>query len=150
MQTLNLPLAQLRLRQLNDKPEVFDIFRNKFVACTPEEWVRQNLLHFLIHQRNFPQALIAVEKSLNINGLNRRFDAVVFGRNMKPLLIIECKAPSVSLNQSVFDQICAYNSSISVDYLLISNGLQHICLKRQQAGNFDFLHDIPEYERIID
>ncbi|HOE04636.1 MAG TPA: type I restriction enzyme HsdR N-terminal domain-containing protein [Bacteroidales bacterium] len=148
MQPLNLPPVELMLRNNNQRVEVFDIFRKRYVTCTPEEWVRQHLLHFLIQHRRYPEALIAVEKSLNINGLHRRFDAVVFNREAQPILVVECKAPAVNLTQPVFDQICAYNSKLNVEYLLISNGLQHVCLKKNHAGNFGFLHDIPEYSVI--
>ncbi len=149
MQDLNFPNIELRLKKNEGKAEIFDVFRNKFVVCTPEEWVRQNLLNFLVQFRNYPQNLIAVEKQLNINGLIRRYDAVVFNKNIEPILIIECKAPDVEINQETFDQICAYNSNLNLNYLLISNGYQHIYMKKDAKEKFIFLDNIPYYEEII-
>ncbi len=147
MRELNLPEANLTIRE-HSRIEVFDIFRNKYVACTPEEWVRQHLLHFLVNHRHYPQSLIAVEKSLDINGLQRRFDAVVHNRNLQPLMIVECKAPEVILSQQVFDQIMAYNYDMQLKYILISNGIQHICMHKQ-TNRFVYLNDIPVYDELI-
>lgn len=148
---LNLPLTQLRTKEENSKLRVFDIFRNKFVLLTPEEWVRQQLLHFLINNYDYPQNLIAVEKSIMVNKQLRRYDAVIYSKANEPIMIIECKAPTVKLTSSVFDQIISYNQCLDVEYLLITNGMNHYCIHytSEMARVWNFMEEIPNYNALI-
>ncbi|MCF6170892.1 MAG: type I restriction enzyme HsdR N-terminal domain-containing protein [Bacteroidales bacterium] len=147
MQVLNLPETPLKTRQNpQGKTEVFDAIRKKYVALQPEEWVRQQFIGFLIHHKNYPASLIAIEKGLAINGLQKRFDAVVFNRNGRPVVLIEFKAPQVKLDDTTFRQVAAYNLNMRVNYLIISNGLMHYCCEMDYEKNsFRFLKDIPGY-----
>ena len=105
-----------------DSVKIFDIVRGKYVVLTPEEWVRQHLLRFLLEDRAYPKGLVAVEKSLKVGLLDKRFDLLVYDRDHRPILLAECKAPGVPLDQAVFDQASRYNRSLQVPYLLITNG----------------------------
>lgn len=109
--------------------QVFDIIRRKWVELTPEEWVRQHVLQYLVYTRKYSRALIAVEKMIQLNTLQKRFDAVVFTSKGDPYLLIECKAPEVLLNSSVLEQAARYNQTIQAQYLWISNGLQNVCIQ---------------------
>lgn len=151
MENLNLPEHPLKIRLAeNGKSEVFDEFRKKYVALSPEEWVRQQFLWYLVNAKKYPASLIAVEKGLVLNGLQKRFDAVVFNKNGVPLALIEFKSAGVQLQQKVFEQIAAYNMKMKVKYLIISNGLQHFCCTVDyNKQRFNFLEDIPEYTELI-
>ncbi len=144
---LNLPAYEIKVKQDKAKGrEIYDRFRRKYVRLTPEEWVRQHFLHFLCETKHYPASLVAVEKSLTINGRPRRFDAVVFGKSGTPLLLMEFKAPEVALSQAVFDQVAAYNLALHADYLIISNGMAHYCCKMEYATHrYRFLQDIPDF-----
>ncbi len=147
---LNLPEYQFKTR-INQvgKNEIFDDFRKKFVTVTPEEWVRQNFLKYLTEIKNYPATLIAVEKGIRVNNMQKRFDAVVFNRKGKPVMLIEFKSHDISISQKVMDQISRYNLSLNVNYLIVSNGLSHYCCKvNRELGTFSFLVDIPNYELI--
>lgn len=150
MNKLNLPEANLRIQKTDGKTKVFDIFRNKFIILTPEEWVRQHFLHFLINNLNYPQNLIAVEKSIMVNGQYRRYDAVVYSRELVPAVVIEFKAPDITIDESVFDQIASYNASLNVNLLIISNGVQHYCVRYDTASErkWTFLEKIPDFSLI--
>lgn len=145
---LNLPPAQLRLRPDADSRrggmEVFDALRARWVALTPEEWVRQHFTAFLAAERGFPASLMGNEVSLKLNGTSRRCDTVLFDRSLRPLCIVEYKAPSVAITQKVFDQIARYNSVLKAPYLIVSNGLRHFCC-RFEADTYRFLPDIPHF-----
>lgn len=148
MQPLNLPeqLIKTRINALG-KREVFDTNRKKYLLLTPEEWVRQQFIAFLIHHKNFPASLIAIEKGLKVNQLQKRFDAVVFDRNRIPLMLIEFKAPQISITEKTFSQIAAYNLKMKVKYLTVSNGLKHYCCQMDYEKNsFQFLSDIPDFK----
>lgn len=150
MQPLNLPEYSIKTR-LNDngKTEVFDSIRKKYVVLQAEEWVRQQFIGFLISHKNYPASLIAIEKGLKINQLQKRFDAVVFDRKGLPLVLIEFKAPEVKLSEKTFSQIATYNLKMQVKYLIVSNGLTHYCCQMDYKNNsFRFLKDIPNYETI--
>lgn len=147
MTTLNLPSYNFTVKKVNSKLQIFDNQRKKYVALTPEEWVRQNFVRFLIEEKNFPPARIAVEFALKINDLERRCDAVVFDKMRKPQIIIEVKSPQIALNQAVFDQIAVYNSRLKVDYFMVSNGLQHYCCRVDTENlRYEFLSEIPDYQ----
>jgi hypothetical protein len=147
---LNLPEYNLRERKSEDGvDEVFDVFRKKFVRATPEEKVRQFFLNFLRQEKGYPASLISVEKKLLVNGRDRRFDAVVFRPDGHPLVLIEFKAPSVKITQSVFNQIAAYNFVLKADYLMVSNGLSHFCCQMDyQKHQYSFLKTIPAFEAL--
>ena len=131
------------------KPRIFDVLRRRFVAVTPEEWVRQHFIHYLIDHKGYPQALLANEISLTLNGMWRRCDSVLYTADMHPRMIMEYKAPSVAITQEVFNQICAYNAVLRVPYLTVSNGLTHYCCHIDYDTNTTtFLPDIPEYSQL--
>lgn len=152
MQKLSIPEYALKIRSSADsKQEVFDMFRKKFVSLTPEEWVRQQFLQFLIIVKKYPASLIAIEKGLIVNQLQKRFDAVVFNKKGKPIVLIEFKSPTVRLEQKVFNQISAYNFRMKVKYLIISNGLQHYCCSMDYENQtFQFLEKIPDFNELND
>lgn len=134
----------------DDKAFILDVIRRQYVALTPEEWVRQHFVHFLIEHKGYPQSLMANEVQLKLNGMSRRCDTVVYDRALRPRVIIEYKAPSVSITQRVFEQICRYNIVLQVDYLIVSNGLVHYCCKVDYANrSYTFVEDIPEYSNIV-
>ena len=149
MWQLNLPAYNFRIIKKNEKPFIFDDLRKKFVALTPEEWVRQHFIRFLIEVKHYPASLIAIEKQLIINGLKKRCDAVVYNRNGEPLIIIEFKAATVSIAQQTFDQAAVYNSKLKVDYFIISNGLKHYCCRLEKdVLQYNFLDDIPDFDTL--
>jgi len=150
MKRLNLPTYSFNIKLIEQRKYIFDFIRKKFVLLTPEEWVRQNFLRYLIEEKKYPATLIAVEKEFKLNNLSKRGDAVVYNKSGKPFLIIEFKAPEVKINQKVFDQIARYNMKLNVDYLIVSNGIQHFgCKIDYTIKNYIFLKEIPLYESII-
>jgi hypothetical protein len=148
MDKLNLPDYSFRiLKSEGKKLFIFDSFRKKNVQLTPEEWVRQNILKFLTEEKGFPVSLVSIEAGVKVNRLSRRYDALIYDRRGKPLLLIECKAPSVNIQQSTFDQIVAYNLTIKAHYLLVSNGLKHyFCKIDTQESKYKFLEEIPYFD----
>ena len=147
---LNLPAYKFRIKKENEKFFIFDDLRKKFVSLTPEEWVRQNFLRFLIEEKKFPASLIAVEKQLMVNDSKKRFDALIYTNNVKPLVIAEFKAPDVEIEQSVFDQAATYNSVLNVRFFIISNGLVHyFCELDKTNSKYIFYKDIPSYSELI-
>lgn len=150
MQALNLPEAALRIRSSGNRQEVFDSVRKKFVTLTPEEWVRQHFIHYLADYRNVPRSLIAVEVSLKYHRLAKRSDIVVYGTKGEPCLIVECKAPEVTVTQAVFDQVAMYNMTLKVPFLAVTNGLVHFaCHIDHGVGKITFLKEIPEYRDMV-
>ena len=151
MKTLNLPSYQFTLREDNKKTKIFDAIRKKFLVLTPEEWVRQHIVKFLIEERNFPKGLIALEKGLKVNDLQKRADVLVYAKSGKPILMVECKAADVAIDQKVFDQIGRYNIAFNLPYLLVTNGLLHYCARVDfQKKEFSLLNEIPNYEDLIE
>ena len=143
---LNLPPFAIKLSGTKERPLVLDVLRRKYVSLTPEEWVRQHFVHFLMEHKGYPMALMANEVALKIGNKPLRADSVLYGRDLRPRMIVEYKAPSVAITQQVFDQVMAYNLLLHVDYLVVSNGLQHYCCKVDYAsGSCSFLQDIPMY-----
>ena len=146
---LNLPPTELKLTRKGEQVFVWCIIRKKSLLLTPEEWVRQHIIHFLMEQRSFPQGLIAAEMPISVNDLTRRCDIVVYGNDGQPKLIIECKAPEISLTEKVFHQIAQYNFTLNVDYLMVTNGMDHIVCKIDRESNaLNFLEQLPDYEVI--
>lgn len=150
MHALNLPSFDLRTREnQGKKPEIFDPVRKKFVRLTPEEWVRQHLLNYLIEYRHFPPGLLGVEVLLNYNTLRKRSDIVAYDRDGRPLLVAECKAPSVMLTPEVFYQIAMYNRALTGKYLVVSNGVNHYsCRLSADETSWTYLREIPDYTQI--
>lgn len=147
---LNLPPFEIKLRGTQARPMIFDILRKKFIALTPEEWVRQHFIHFLVEHKGYPCALLANEIQLTVGDKVLRADSVLYSRDLKPRMIIEYKAPHIPISQKVFDQISIYNMLLHVDYLVVSNGLQHyICKMDYESKKYVFLEDIPSYENLL-
>jgi hypothetical protein len=146
MYTLNLPQITPKTKNAEGRLQIHDPLRNKFVALTPEEWVRQNFVNYLINHKGYSPALMANEVQLTLNGMSRRCDTVLYTQALQPRMIIEYKAPHVKITQKVFDQICRYNIVMKVEYLIVSNGLQHFCCRVDYDNNsYAFLQEIPEY-----
>ena len=152
METLNLPEHPLKTRILaKGKTEVFDEFRKKYVVLTPEEWVRQQFLWYLVDLKNYPASLIAVEKGLTLNRLKKRFDAVVYNNRGLPAMLIEFKSADIKSEQNVFDQIAVYNLQLRVKYLIITNGLQHYCcMMDYKKKQYQFLKETPFFNELTD
>ena len=141
---LNLPKADLKLRKKDEVVHVWCIVRKKDLVLTPEEWVRQHVIHFLISDKNIPLGLIASEYSLEYNGLSKRADIVVFNREQRPILIVECKASEVEITETTFRQIAQYNAKLGVDYLMMTNGLTHVhCYIDREKSDFHYLQELP-------
>lgn len=150
MTRLNLPLFEIKLRGTKAQPQIFDILRKKYIALTPEEWVRQHFVHFLVEHKGYPAALMANEIQLKVGEKTLRADSVLYSRDLKPRMIIEYKAPHIPITQKVFDQISIYNMLLHVDYLVVSNGLQHyICKMDYNDKKYLFLEDIPDYKELL-
>ncbi|WP_298368790.1 type I restriction enzyme HsdR N-terminal domain-containing protein [uncultured Lutibacter sp.] len=149
MQQLNLPTYKFRIKSSENKYFIFDIIRKKNMVLTPEEWVRQHFVHFLIEEKKYPISLIAVEKKLTINKLTKRTDILIFDKNGKPDIIVECKAPSIKITQETFDQIARYNLQLNATYLIVTNGLEHFFCKMDKENEcYIFLENIPSYNDI--
>ena len=147
MQQLNLPPYEIKIRETDGRRTILDILRRKYVALTPEEWVRQHFVHFLIEQKGYPAILLANEVQLNVGNKLLRADSVLYGSDLHPRMIIEYKAPTVSITQKVFDQISVYNMLLKVDYLVVSNGINHyVCKMNYENQKYFFLREIPEYK----
>ncbi|CDA54967.1 type I restriction enzyme R protein [Prevotella sp. CAG:604] len=150
MTRLNLPPFEIKLRGTKAQPQIFDILRKKYIALTPEEWVRQHFVHFLVEHKGYPAALMANEIQLKVGEKTLRADSVLYSRDLKPRMIIEYKAPHIPITQKVFDQISIYNMLLHVDYLVVSNGLQHyICKMDYNDKKYLFLEDIPDYKELL-
>ena len=146
---LNLPTYEIKISGTPERPTILDILRRKYVALTPEEWVRQHFVHFLIEQKGYPATLLANEVKLKVGNKDLRADSVLYDRDLRPRIIIEYKAPTIPITQRVFDQITVYNLLLKVDYLIVSNGMQHYCCKMDYDNQkYIYLQDIPDYQDI--
>ena len=149
MQKLNFPKYNFRFKNNENKTLIFDIIRKKFVILTPEEWVRQHTLHFLITEKKYPVSYINVEKQLLLNDSVKRYDIVTFKNDGDVEIIIECKAPSIAINQVTFDQIARYNLALNSNLLMVTNGLTHyFCKMDIKNKRYLFLHDLPKYNQL--
>jgi hypothetical protein len=147
--SLCFPPSNFKLKEEGDKLFIFDHSRRKFVLLTPEEWVRQNCLHFLRDHKNFPISLLSVERSFKLNNLVLRYDIVAYSKKAEPVLLVECKAPDVKITQQTFDQIAVYNLELKVPYLLITNGIEIFCCSIDfDHSRFLFLKEVPDYQTI--
>lgn len=144
---LNLPKYNFKLSKKDNKVYIYDFIRKKKIFLTPEEWVRQHFIQFLINEQNYSKNLIAVEKEIKVNNLKKRFDILVFNNLGGHEIIVECKAPTVKINQSAFDQIARYNLRINATYLIVTNGLEHYYCKMDfKNKKYIFLEKCPEYK----
>ena len=149
MEALNLPSFDIKVSGTREDLKILDILRRKHVSLTPEEWVRQHFIHYLIEHKGYPQMLMANEVELKLGGKRLRCDSILYNKVLQPQMIMEYKAPSVAITQKVFDQISVYNLLLRVDYLVVSNGLQHYCCKMDyEHQRYLFLEDIPDYQNI--
>lgn len=149
MYRLNLPTFEIKITDKDGKSQIFDFLRRKYVTLTPEEWVRQHFVHYLVEQKHYPKALLGNEIELRLGQKRLRCDTLLYTREMKPRMIIEYKAPTIQLQQKTFDQISVYNLLLKVDYLVISNGLHHYCCKMDyEQQKYLFLQEVPDYENL--
>ena len=145
-QQLNLPAYDVRICESNGRQMIFDFLRRKYVALSPEEWVRQHFTHFLIEHKGYPKGLVANEIELHIGDKRLRCDTLLYNKEMQPRMIIEYKAPHIKIQQKTFDQIVVYNLLLHADFLVVTNGLQHYCCQMDYERHTDrFLTDIPDY-----
>ncbi|MDN0064976.1 type I restriction enzyme HsdR N-terminal domain-containing protein [Bacteroides gallinaceum] len=149
MLELNLPPYPFKIANKDGKKFIFDVLRKKYVTLTPEEWVRQHFTHYLLEHKGYPWGLLANEIQLNLNGMKRRCDTVLYNRNLTARMIIEYKAPNVEITQAVFDQITRYNMVLKVEYLIVSNGIHHYCCHIDYTTHsYTFLPTVPAYEEL--
>ena len=151
MKELNLPAYSFKIKR-NEKGQnlIFDRARKKFVVLTPEEWVRQHFVRYMIDEMGYPEGLIGVEVEFKLNELTRRADILVYDKSGNPVLIVECKSPDVKINNIAFDQIVAYNIRFRLDYIIITNGLEHYaCFTDWKKGSYSFLKKIPQFSEIF-
>jgi hypothetical protein len=147
---LNLPSASFQLEEIDGKLSIFDSLRKKFLILTPEEWVRQHIIFYLVNYKDYPKSLFALEKGLKYNNLQKRFDVLVMDRQGQPFLLVECKAPEIKLTQKTVEQVCVYNKVIGSSHLAITNGLQHICLEWDGGmEQFKQLSQFPDFPKSL-
>jgi hypothetical protein len=146
MQKLQFPSYSFRFKNSENKIAIFDEIRKKFILLTPEEWVRQHVVQYLIQDKNYPKSYINIEKLIKVNELNKRYDIVVYQPNGELFLLIECKAPEVKISQQTFDQIARYNLVLNAKYLMVSNGLNHyFCKIDFENEKYVFLEELPNF-----
>ena len=149
MMQLNLPPYQARVKEVNGRKQIFDILRRKYVALTPEEWVRQHFIHYLIEHKDYPITLLANEVPLQVGEKKVRADSVLYDNRLRPRMIFEYKASTTPLTQKVFDQITVYNLLLHVDYLIVSNGLEtYVCRMDYDKQTYRFVENVPNYHDI--
>ncbi len=149
MLSLNLPTFHAKINTQEGKRVIFDDIRRRYVALTPEEWVRQHFVHFLTEYKKYPRTLLANEVTIKLNGTTKRCDTVLYRKDLSPRMIVEYKAPHVEITPAVFRQISRYNLALKVDYLLVSNGLRHyVCRMDYERQTYTFLTDIPHYDEL--
>jgi hypothetical protein len=146
---LNFPVYSFRFKNSENKVSIFDEIRKKFILLTPEEWVRQHVVQFLLQDKKYPKSYINVEKLIKINDLSKRYDGVVFQPNGEIFLLIECKAPEVPISQQTFDQIARYNLVLKAKYLMVTNGLNHyFCQMDFENEKYVFLKELPDFNKL--
>ncbi|MES2544356.1 MAG: type I restriction enzyme HsdR N-terminal domain-containing protein [Bacteroidota bacterium] len=150
MQQLNFPVYSFRFKNNENKVAIFDEIRKKFIILTPEEWVRQHVVQYLLAEKKFPKSLLNVEKLLKINDLKKRYDVVIFNSDGTIFLLVECKAPEVKISQATFDQIARYNMTMKAKYLMVTNGLNHyFCQMDFENEKYVFLKELPLFDNSI-
>ena len=146
MKALNLPTYEFKVKYRENKQLIFDPIRKKYLVLTPEEWVRQHFVNYLIKHKKYPASLIGLEKKVMLNNLLRRTDILVFDRNAKPHIIVECKAPNIVINQKTFDQVARYNMALDAKYIVVTNGINHYyCTVDKQNKKYVFIKELPNY-----
>lgn len=144
---LNLPIYKLKIKVIKETTRIFDVVRKKYLILTSEEWVRQNFIHYLNQEKKYPLSLMGVEKVIIYSSLKTRADIVLYNKEGKPNIIIECKSPDVKITQETFYQIAKYNSKLKADFLIVTNGMNHFCCKMDyKDNNHVFLEEIPKYK----
>lgn len=147
MQKLNFPTYSFRFKNSENKTYIFDVIRKKFLLFTPEEWVRQHTLLYLMEEMKYPKSLLNVEKLVNVNGIKKRYDIVVFNNDGSIFLLVECKAPEVAISQKTFDQIAQYNLVLKAENLMVTNGLNHyFCQMDFENEQYVFLKKLPDFK----
>ena len=147
MRQLNFSKYQFRFKNSENKVSIFDVIRKKFIVLTPEEWVRQHVVLFLVEEKKYPKSLINVEKVLKVNGLRKRYDVVVYKSDGSIFILVECKAPEIKIAQATFDQIATYNMTLNAQYLMVTNGLNHyFCQMDFENEKYQFLSELPIYQ----
>ena len=150
MEKLNFPVFSLHIKSRENKHFIFDLVRKKWLVLTPEEWVRQHCIHYLINEKGYPLGLIQVEKKLKVNKLEKRYDIVVFNKEGAINLLVECKRTNVPITQKTFDQIAQYNLTLNSEYLMITNGLDHYyCQMDFKQKRYIFLKDLPLFKSLV-
>ncbi|MBD98537.1 MAG: restriction endonuclease subunit R [Verrucomicrobia bacterium] len=150
MQALNLPKYEFNLIHDGNKNKIFDPIRKAYFVLTPEEWVRQNFIRFLIEEKGVPAGLMAIEKEMALHQMKKRMDILCYSKDGIPLMMVECKAPKISITQKAFDQIGRYNISQRLPYLIVTNGIEHYCAKIDfTEGKYEFLKNIPSYHEML-
>ena len=148
MQPLNFPAYNFRFKNSENKVQIFDVIRKKFVVLQPEEWVRQHVVHHLITDKNYPRSLINVEKQVKLNTMIKRYDVVVYNSDASIEILVECKAPEIKISQLTFDQIARYNMELKANYLMVTNGQDHYyCKMDLEKEKYTFLQHIPDFSR---
>lgn len=142
---LNLPDFNITVRKEEGKVWIFDIIRKKYIVLTPEEWVRQHFIHYLINELNYPKSLFRIEGSLTYNKLQKRSDIVIHDREGKPWMLVECKAPNIKLTQKAFNQVAVYNMTIGARYVAVTNGMVQYCFMASERGEANHLAAFPEF-----
>jgi len=146
---LNLPEYSFKLRSKDQITQIFDRFRKKYVVLTPEEWVRQNFMNYLVDEMFYPESLTKIETGIKVNRTSQRGDAVIYDTLGKPFVIVECKAPGIKISQDTFDQAARYNMTLKVKYMMITNGINHFCCSFDyNNSSYQFLKEIPAYSTI--
>ncbi len=144
---LNLPSFELKIKEQDGKQYIFDRLKKRYIRLTPEEYVRQHFINYLINHKNFPETLLANEIQIELGNVKKRCDTVLYDKFLKPQMIIEYKSPRIVVNQNTFDQISRYNMKLQVPWLIISNGLQHYCCNVDfNTGTCVFFNEIPDYK----
>lgn len=144
---LNLPNYEFDVKTNKGKLSIYDINRKKFVVLTPEEWVRQNMVQYLINELQYPASLIKIEGSLEYNNRKKRSDILVYNRNGDPFLIVECKSYKTKITQLTFDQVGVYNQSMKAEFILVTNGMEHFCCQMDfEKNNIEFIQEIPKFK----
>ncbi|MDR1257762.1 MAG: type I restriction enzyme HsdR N-terminal domain-containing protein [Tannerellaceae bacterium] len=149
MPVLNLPAFDVRLTEKEGRRMIFDPFRQRYVALTPEEWVRQHFVNYLVTEKHYPKNLMGNEITIRLNATTRRCDTIIYNRFLAPLMIVEYKSPDLAVKKAVFDQISRYNAALKVRFLTVSNGLRHFCCRIDyRTQTYTFLRSIPCYDEL--
>jgi hypothetical protein len=149
MKKLNLPQFDIKIQESNGKTEIFDALRKKYIILTPEEWVRQHFVNLLVTHYQYPKSLISLESGLKYNELQKRSDIVVYDREGKAFLLVECKSADVPLSEATFKQLSTYNFTIKSPYIAITNGLNNFCCRiDHEKGSYEYLKDLPAYKEL--